>query len=149
MDRKSDMRAITVAGPGHYSLPLYSLPDYSEFAEYGDFTASWIPSKLSDKPFKWTFECTGKVTENARYEISFIQVAGRDGLRIRNLKIWKRDELMAELPLDAVLHTDDGALVCPFEMKFFEAGTPFVVEVELCGDGGTDSSGYVFVRKVS
>ena len=140
------IRAMTVASPGHFSLPLYFLPDYSEYEQYGKFTASWKPSSIGATPSKWLFECTGKIYGNGDYQVSFIQTEGANGLHLGRLKVWKRNELMADVDADQVVMTGGPAVVYSFSIHQFEAGTPFTMEVEVYGEGGTDTTGYVFTK---
>lgn len=140
------IRAMTVASPGHFSLPLYFLPDYFDYEQYGKFTASWRPSSIGATPSKWLFECTGKINGNGDYQVSFIQIEGANGLHLGRLKVWKRNELMADVDADQVVMTGGPAVVYSFSIHQFEAGTPFTMEVEVYGEGGTDTTGYVFIK---
>ena len=40
------------------------------------------------------------------------------------------------------------AVTYRFKVDAFEAGTPFFVEVQACGEGGNETSGLVFIKKV-
>lgn len=144
--RKSDFHAITVMTPRHYSLPLYFAPDYSAYQAYGTHTAGWKPLEVQFKPTRWRIDCTGKVAANGSFDVSFIQTKGSNKLKIRNLKLYKRDELLAEVKEE---QTADAGHVATFsfDVSQFEAGTPFTIEVEVWGEGGNDTEGLVFVRK--
>lgn len=144
---KSDLRAITVVTPRHYSLPLYTAPDYSAYSQYGEYTASWKP--LQVQPSGNTtlrFECTGRVRENGSYEIAFIGTKGTARLHVSGVKVFKRNELVAECtPIAAPAEGE--AEVFSFTIDSFEAGTPFYVEVTAQSIGGNDTEGLVFVRR--
>lgn len=141
------LRAMTVASSGHFSLPLYFLPDYSEYERYGKFTTSWKPTQVGTAPSKWLFECTGKINGNGNYRVSFIQTEGADSLHLGRLKVLKRDELMADIEADQLVTTNSAPVQYSVEIKHFEAGTPFTIEVELYGKGGSDTTGYVFIKR--
>lgn len=143
------LRAMTVASSGHFSLPLYFLPDYSEYERYGKFTTSWKSAQVGTAPSKWLFECTGKINGNGNYRVSFIQTEGADSLHLGRLKVLKRDELMADIEADQLVTTGSVPAQYTFEIKHFEAGTPFTIEVELYGKGGSDTTGYVFIKRMS
>lgn len=145
---RDDLKAMTVVSPGHFSLPLYFLPDYSEYSQYGNFTTSWKPSNITTVSSKWLFECTGKLNSNGRYQMAFVQTGGADSLHIGKLKVWKRNELMAEVEADHVITAGGEAAVYTFDIKHFEAGTPFTVEVEVYGEGGNNTNGYVFTKLI-
>ena len=146
MGRKDDFRAITVVTPRHYSLPLYAAPDYSAYAAYGQYAAEWKPLRIQTKPAPWRFECTGKVAENGRFRVTFLPTRGQNGLRLGELRLYKRDELLATVPQDAVA-TDGSPVSYTFSVDAFEAGTPFYIEVQASGEGGNDTAGLVFIRK--
>lgn len=146
VDRKDDFRAITVVTPRHYSLPLYSAPDYSAYAQYGRYAAEWKPLRVQTKPAPWRFECTGKVAANGTFQVTFIPTRGQNGLHLGELKLYKRDELLATVPQDAVA-TAGNPVSYTFTVDAFEAGTPFYIEVQANGQGGNDTAGLVFIRQ--
>ncbi len=143
---KDDFRAITVVTPRHYSLPLYSAPDYSAYAQYGRYAAEWKPLRIQTKPAPWRFECTGKVAANGTFHVTFIPTRGQNGLHLGELKLYKRDELLATVPQDAVA-TPGSPVGYTFTVDAFEAGTPFYIEVQANGQGGNDTAGLVFIRQ--
>ena len=143
---KDDFRAITVVTPRHYSLPLYSAPDYSAYAQYGRYAAEWKPLRIQTKPAPWRFECTGKVAANGTFHVTFIPTRGQNGLHLGELKLYKRDELLATVPQDAVA-TPGSPVSYTFTVDAFEAGTPFYIEVQANGQGGNDTAGLVFIRQ--
>lgn len=142
---KSDFKAITVVTDTHYSLPIYFAPDYSAYKSYGEFTTEWKPLVVQTQKAPWRFECTGKIAGNGHYAISFIPTKGANPLRLGSLKLYKRDELLAEVAQPST--TDGQATTYRFTVEAFEAGTPFFVEVEAYGEGGNDTSGLVFILK--
>lgn len=87
-----------------------------------------------------------KINGNGDYQVSFIQIEGANGLHLGRLKVWKRNELMADVDADQVVMTGGPAVVYSFSIHQFEAGTPFTMEVEVYGEGGTDTTGYVFIK---
>lgn len=143
---KADFHAMTVVDNRHFSLPIYFAPDYSAYKQYGEFTTEWKPLQVQTSPSKWRFECTGKVSGNGEFEIAFIQTGGQNALKLGNLSLWKRDEKLAEIPINQSSQTDK-AVTGAFKVDAFEAGTPFYVEVEACGVNGNDTKGLVFIRK--
>ncbi len=144
VDRKEDFHAITVVTPRHYSLPIYFAPDYSTYKQYGTYTAEWQPLEVQTKPSAWRFDCTGKISGNGTYEVSFVRTKGTNALRLGGMKLLKRDETL-------VSQTAEGSaapvMTYTFQVDAFEAGTPFYIEVVACGDGGNDTSGLVFIKK--
>lgn len=141
---RSDLMAMTEVSPTHCSLPLYTAPDYSAYSRYGTFTAEWHPLEFQPQPAPWRFECTGKIGGNGRYEVTFVQTHGNGRLRLGDMKVLKREELSAACRPDTTAET----AIYSFEIRDFEAGTPFFVEVETSADGDNDTRGLVFVRKV-
>ena len=146
---KSDFKAITVVTDRHYSLPIYFAPDYSAYAEYGEFTTEWKPLTVQTQNASWRFECTGKISGNGNYAISFISTKGNNSLHLGKLKLYKRDELLAEVSEPVAADSDTTATAYRFRVDEFEAGTPFFIEVEAWGKGGNDTSGLVFILKES
>lgn len=144
--QKSDFHAITVVSPRHFSLPVYFAPDYSAYKAYGTYTAGWKPLDTQFKPTRWRIDCTGKIVGNGSYDITFVPTGGANGLCIRYMKLYKRDELLAQ---DSTQYSAKNGAVHTYhvDVSQFEAGTPFTLEVEVWGDSGNDTQGLVFVRK--
>ena len=144
--QKSDFHAITVVSPRHFSLPVYFAPDYSAYKAYGTYTAGWKPLDIQFKPTRWRIDCTGKIVGNGSYDITFVPTGGANGLCIRHMKLYKRDELLAQ---DSTQYSAKNGAVHTYhvDVSQFEAGTPFTLEVEVWGDSGNDTQGLVFVRK--
>lgn len=141
---KNDFHAMTVVTSRHFSLPTYFAPDYSAYKQYGEFTAQWKPLEIQTKPATWRFECTGKISGNGTYELTFVQTRGSNPLVLGGLKLLKRDEQLATVAT--------GGKTAPtttytFTVDAFEAGTPFFIEVEAYGEGGNDTAGLVFLKK--
>ena len=141
---KNDFHAMTVVTSRHFSLPTYFAPDYSAYKQYGEFTAQWKPLEIQTKPATWRFECTGKISGNGTYELTFVQTRGSNPLVLGGLKLLKRDEQLATVAT--------GGKTAPtttytFTVDSFEAGTPFFIEVEAYGEGGNDTAGLVFLKK--
>lgn len=145
--RKDDFRAMTVVSPRHYSLPLYTAPDYSAYRQYGQYAAAWKPLQIQLQPATWRFECTGKITENGTYEVTFIHTRGTHPLQLGRLRLLKRDELMAEVEQSVSVDKNHATATYRFRLDQFEAGTPFYIEVTANGVNGNDTAGLVFIRK--
>lgn len=149
VDNKSDLRAITLVSNSHYSLPTYFAPDYSKYKPYGVFATEWKPLQIQLKPTPWRFEATGKISGNGTYEVSFIGTKGDNALLLESLKLFKRDEKLVDMTQTAKTDASSSKVATyRFTVDAFEAGTPFFIEVEASGEGGNDTNGLVFVRKV-
>lgn len=144
---KDDFRAMTVVNDRHFSLPLYFAPDYSAYAVYGNFVYKWDPMKIQKQPSTMRFECTGKISGNGKYTLTFVHTGGRDAMKMGALKVFKRDELVAEVSNEGIINAVGNNLSYTFVIDTFEAGTPFFVEVEAYGDKGNDINGLVFIKK--
>ena len=143
---KDDFRAITVVSNRHYSLPVYTVPDYSAYKQYGKFSASWKPLQIQVTPSAWRFECTGKIAGDGDYEVTFVHTHGANALKLGNLKLFKRDELLTEIKQEGKA-MNNSVVTYKFKVDQFEAGTPFFIEVTANGEGGNDSYGLVFINK--
>ena len=142
--RLEDLRAMTVVSPRHYSLPTYTPPDYSAYAALGTFAAAWKPLDLQPGPATWRLDCSGKVTANGTYDVTFVQTRGNKALRLGRLRLVKRDAVSAEA---APADNTGGHHTYTLTVTDFEAGTPYYIEVETDAGGTNDSAGLVFVRK--
>ena len=142
--RAADLRAMTVVSPRHYSLPTYTPPDYSAYAALGTFAAAWKPLDLQPGPATWRLDCSGKVTANGTYDVTFVQTRGSKALRLGRLRLVKRDAVSAEA---APADNTGGHHTYTLTVTDFEAGTPYYIEVETDAGGTNDSAGLVFVRK--
>lgn len=145
---KSDFHAITMVSARHYSLPIYFAPDYSAYAQYGDFVYKWTPMQVQKAPAYMKFECTGKIAGNGIYEVTFVYTGGQHNMKLGRLGIYKRDELLNRLDGEGVLNQRDCKITYSFEINSFEAGTPFYIEVESWGLNGQDANGLVFIKKI-
>ena len=143
---KNDFRAMTVVNSRHYSLPLYTAPDYSAYKQFGVFAAAWKPLQIQTQPATWRFECTGKISGNGHYVVTFIKTNGANDLNLGTLKLFKREEQLAEVKLQGKA-SEGNHVTYEFTVDQFEAGTPFFIEVEAYGEGGNDTAGLVFVNK--
>ena len=148
VSNKNNFRAITVVNSRHYSLPIYFAYDYSEYKQYGEFTADWRPSNVqADKATLWKVDATGKISGNGMYEVTLIQTNGSNSLKVDGIKVTKRDELLEEIK-DMQSVNQQHIVTYRFPINEFEAGTPFSIEMQISGEGGNDTNGAVFIKKV-
>ena len=89
-----------------------------------------------------------KISGNATYELAVIPTRGDHPVRLGTLKLWKRNELMAEVVADEMRKVGDGPAIYRFNLDAFEAGTPFHIEIQGYGPTGNNTSGMMFLRKV-
>lgn len=148
VDNKSDIRAITAVSHSHYSLPTYFAPDYSKYKQYGVFMTEWNPLQIQTKPTPWRFEATGKISGNGTYEVSFVGTKGTNALQIDSFKLLKRDEMLVDLNQTGKTSHNSQAMTYRFTVDAFEAGTPFFIEAQVYSEGGNDTGGLVFVKKI-
>lgn len=145
---REDLRAITVVSTTRYSLPLYFAPDYSAYKAYGEHVFAWEPLRIQTKPAQWKFEVTGKVSNDGTYELTVIPTRGESPVQLGTLKLWKRQELMAEVKADKLIKTGDAPATYRFTLDAFEAGTPFHIELEGYAPQGNNTSGMMFLRRL-
>lgn len=144
---KNDFHAITVVDNHHYSLPLYFAPDYSAYKEYGEFVYNWNPAGNPNLPSPLKIECTGKISGNGDYELSFIHTKGNEKLTIHSFSLLKRDEKLAGSKEEKQVGPQASVATYSFSVDQFEAGTPFFLQLEWSGENGTYPSGLIFIRK--
>lgn len=146
---KSDFHAITVVTPLHYSLPIHFAPDYSEYEQkYGKVTEQWKPLNVQPTVSDWKFECTGKISGNGNYEITFVALKGENSLTTGELKVYKRDELVATAQGNFTVKPGSAPATYKFSIDSFEAGTPFYIDVKAGATGGNDTYGLVLIKKL-
>ena len=145
---REDLRAITVVSNTRYSLPLYFAPDYSAYKAYGQHVFDWEPLRVQPKPSNWRFEVTGKVSGNGAYELTVIPTRGDNLVRLGTMKLWKRNELMAEVKADNTVKAGQQPVTYRFTLDAFEAGTPFHIELGGYAPEGNNTTGMIFLRKV-
>lgn len=144
--RKDDFRAMTMVSSRHYSLPLYTAPDYSAYQAYGQHVAGWKPLQVQTRPMPMRWECTGKISGNGEYEVTFITTRGTNALQLDQFRLLKRKEVLAEIQQPATSSTNQPATYT-FKVDQFEAGTPFYIEVTANGINGNDNAGLIFIKK--
>ena len=144
---KDDFHAMTVVSRSHYSLPTYAAPDYSSFKRFGEISAMWKPLQVQTVPTFWSFECTGKISGNGEYEITFVQTRGKNAFQLGELHLYKRDECVAKVQNQTMISLENPATTYRLTVNDFEAGTPFIIQVKANGVGGNDTLGMVFIRK--
>ena len=148
VSKRDDFRAMNVVSTTQYSLPLYFAPDYSAYKAYGEYVFGWEPLRVQTKPSTWRFEVTGKISGNGAYELAVIPTRGDRPVRLGTLKLWKRNELMAEVVLDETRQVGEAPAIYRFNLDAFEAGTPFHIEIQGYAPTGNNTSGMMFLRKV-
>lgn len=148
VENKNLFRAMTVLSPSRYSLPIYEAPDYSAYRQqYGDYTASWKTLQIQYSPSPFRFECSGKITENGSFRITFIRSQGENLLHLGNLKVYKKDEVIAEVNKAQEISTTTPVASYEFEINNFEAGTPYYIVIEAHQTGKEETSGMIFIKK--
>jgi hexosaminidase len=145
---REDLRAITVVSTSRYSLPLYFAPDYSAYKAYGQHVFDWEPLRIQPKLSNWRFEVTGKVSGNGTYELTVIPTRGDNPVRLGTMKLWKRNELMAEVKTDNTAKAGQQPVTYRFTLDAFEAGTPFHIDLEGYAPQGNNTTGMIFLRKI-
>lgn len=144
---RDDFRAITVTGSGKCSLPIYFEPDYSSYAEYGTFVASWSPSVISRNSSVWKTDCSGKFRGNGTYVVTLVYTGGEGSVSFRGADMLKRDQKMASDRSSCTV--DRNTPVHSFELVLdgYEAGTPFFLSFPVSGNAGPYNEGLVFIRR--
>ena len=146
---KSDFHAMTVVTPQHYSLPIHFAPDYSDYeSRYGKVTANWKPLTVQPTVSDWRFECTGKIAGNGDYEITFVPLKGENPMTMGELRVYKRDELLATAGGDFTVTPGAAPATDRFTIDSFEAGTPFFITVKAGAPTGNDTQGIALLRKI-
>lgn len=148
VDTKNNFRAITVVSNRHYSLPIYFAYDYAEYKQFGEFTAEWKPSIVPDKATPWKIDATGKISGNGTYEVTFIQTDGANALKLNGIRVMKRDEVLKDIKEVQTVRKQH-QVTYRFHVGSFEAGTPFTIETQIQGEGGNNTNGAVFIKKIS
>lgn len=143
VDKSYKFMAINMMSPRHYSLPLMEVRDYSEYSDLGAFTDEWTPKQVPTTPAKMRTDCTGKISGNGRFIVTFVPESGADRLQTATLELYKRDELIARVERPEFV----AGATYEVEVDCFEAGTPFSLVYDAVSTGGTDSQGLIFVRK--
>lgn len=115
-------RAATLHGR-RVSLPAILPPDYSAYAQLGEFIGKKRGQYKEVTSLTETYDLSGRIRGNGQYTLSFIDRLGGPSV-FSKIEVWKRNELIATLvnKKDAPRQT--------FEVNNFEAGTPFTLKVE-------------------
>lgn len=145
---KSDFRAITVVNERQYSLPIYFAPDYTQYKDYGTFTAEWKPLQLQNTIAPLRMEATGKISGNGTYQATYIQTKGDNNTQYGGLRVLKRNEEVAKAGNNGAAGNYKNSATYTFTIDSFEAGTPFYIETEMGGNNGNDSYGLLFIKKI-
>lgn len=145
--KRDDLRAMIVVSNTQYSLPLYFAPDYSAYKAYGEHVYTWEPLRIQPKPSNWRFEVTGKISDNGTYELTVIPTRGENPVQLGTLKLWKRNELMAEVNATHAIKAGQSPVTYRFSLDQFEAGTPFHIELQGYAPHGNDTAGMIFLKK--
>lgn len=145
--KRDDLRAMIVVSNTQYSLPLYFAPDYSAYKAYGEHVYTWEPLRIQPKPSNWRFEVTGKISDNGTYELTVIPTRGENPVQLGTLKLWKRNELMAEVNATHAIKAGQSPVTYRFTLDQFEAGTPFHIELQGYAPHGNDTAGMIFLKK--
>lgn len=136
--RPSDFMAVNMVTPRHYSLPFMIVRDYSEYSGLGAMTGEWDSLTVSDKPTDCLIDVTGKISGNGTYEVTFVQEEGTGKMTACDLRLYKGKELIDQPEAS-------GTTV---KVETFEAGTPFTLVFKARTEGGNDSKGLIFIKKL-
>lgn len=142
---KAAFHASTVVGK-RVSLPIFFKPDYSAYSSYGTLAEEWTPLQIQPVSAPWRLDASGKITANGTYEITFIPTRGEASIHLGDLRVFKRDEKVADAPGDNLMK--DSPVSYRFKVDEFEAGTPFSIIVDQWGENSSGSHGLVFIRKI-
>ena len=145
--KKEDFHASTIDGK-RVSLPIYYAPDYSAYKQYGIPVSEWNPLQVQPKESPWTIDVSGKLTGNGSYRIAFIPTKGENQLKLGNLRVMKRDEIIGEASGDFLISTSEEPAIYEVKVNNFEAGTPIKLVIGQYGPAGNDSSGIVMIEKL-
>lgn len=144
---KDKFLAIDVISSQCYSLPTYRGVDYSRYAKYGKFVSQWDSSTFESGKNVWRFEGTGKISGNGSYVLTLLHRKGKNEIKIENIKIIKRKEVLIDMPCENIVGNVLPIASYKFDIADFEAGTPFYIELTYTMSDGCDTSGLVFIKR--
>lgn len=118
---KDLFRAATLYGR-RVSLPVILPPDYSAYAQLGEFVGKKRAHYKETVVLSETYDLSGRLRGNGKYTLSIIDSLGSPST-LTKVEVWKRNERIATL-------LTDGKFNPTFEVTNFEAGTPFTLNIE-------------------
>ena len=148
--KEKDFKAIVVNHDGsRQSLVFESIESDPRFAKYGDKFGAWKSGQVAArKAGAKTWEVTGLINKNAKYEVTFVYTGGGMRLDIDWIEILKNDRLIKRIKRHGFTGGRSKGNAYQFQIKEYETGASFKVRAGIYGDRGNNSNGLIFIKKI-
>jgi hexosaminidase len=109
--------------------------------------AEWESGAIPTRWVSMQWEVTGSLKDAGNYEIAFIYCSGKNGLKVKNVHLTcsgfeagsdEHEGLAFDPPKDNIwkIHSKVPGVI-----------GPVIIEAEVCGDGGVDTTGRIYIYK--
>ncbi len=122
----------------------------SKYAKHGTVIGKWEAGKVAGKtPREETFDATGLIDKNGKYEITFIYTSGEFGLTVDGLKVVRNDTVVSATSNEKGFAGGGGRMSKhQVNIQNYQTGASFKIKAKICGDLGSDSNGVVSIKKI-
>jgi len=116
---------------------------------FGEVLGMWSAGEVSaNKPAEVIFDATGKITGDGKYTITFSFTKGKNALVINGIEVLKNDIEFTAKDIHVGKATRRGVKnKYTITVDNYETGASYKVKTTMFGGGGSDSKGFVFIKK--
>jgi hypothetical protein len=129
-------KRLAAAGIGH--RPFRAVEEVA--------VGGWNPKQMSTEFKTLTWDLSVAVKEGGAYEAEFIYARGKCGVAIRSASVLQNGVEIAKDVHDAFAGANSRKNIFTFNLPKPAPGAKLTLQASLRSDGGTDSSGQVFVH---
>ncbi len=115
--------------------------------EFGAMLGQWAPEDMSHRWSTLTWDVTNLFDEATAYEITFTYQAGDHRLDIAEVKLLQNGTPIASDKHDGTTGTNNEKNSYTVQLSDVAFGTKYEIRAKVRSDGGSDSTGGVWVRK--
>ncbi len=142
-------KAATYAADGSHSLTWTHVDASNKFAHLGREIGEWKSGQIGNgKAKEVTFDATGFIDADGTYLVTFQFTSGQQRLDIDGIKVVRND---SDPVAEDIHHGFTGGSAndnsYTIDVANYQTGASFKIKAMIYGDTGTDSNGFVLIRK--
>ena len=125
-------------------LPRLSQMDIHYFGIPPD--GSWSPKDITEQYTAYTWDVSKKLTNAGKYRVTFSYTGGACRLGIERVELLADGKVLSSDPHRGVTGASNDANIYSVEAKKFKPGTKYEIRASIRSEGGTDSTGAIYLQ---
>ena len=142
----ADFRAITTITKTNHSVPTFFFDDYKKYKSFGQFAKKISYKELKEGDNIIEINLTGKISDDANYEITLIPLTDKLSVTIGDIDIFKRNDKSGSASYDTTLSSSP--ITKSVSISEWQAGTPYSAKIEAKVSAENRGNFAVFVKKI-